>query len=264
MTTSPSSTTARSSTVPLALWPIGQADESGGPSETPTVSPHHDAVPAELVRRILEEYSAPGSLVLDPLCASAGILTACALCERRAIGIVLEAGRATRIEDEANRNLSNRHRSRISIRVSGGRGTRDVLSDTVGRVDLACMTGVERHRPAGESTHRRTDLFAELIAVLRPGGFLAVVTQPRRGRRGFVDRAGSTVGMARSAGFTYLQHVVAVDAAISDGCLVARPTPSQRRSVREAHRRGLPLHLRVHWDVSVFQKPIEEGATRGR
>src|ERR1700685_3534770 len=106
MTTSASSTTARSSTVPLALWPIGQADQSGGPTETPTFSPHDEPVPAELVRRILEEYSAPESLVLDPLCASAGIVTACAVCERRAIGIVLEGGRATRIEDQANRNLS--------------------------------------------------------------------------------------------------------------------------------------------------------------
>jgi hypothetical protein len=263
MTSSPSSATTQSSTVPLALWPIGQADESGEPSRSSIGSPRLDAVPAVLVRRILEEFSAPGSLVLDPLCDSAGILTVVAVCERRTSGIVPDGARATRIQDEANRNLSNRHRSRISIRVGGGRGLRDVLSDMVGRVDLVCSTSVERHR-SGERAHRRTDLFADAMAILRPGGFLAVVTQPRRGRRGFVDRAGSTVGMARSAGFIYFQHVVAVDAAISDGCLVARPTPSQRRAVREAHRRGLPLHLRVHWDVSVFQKPIEKGATRGR
>ena len=74
------------------------------------------------------------------------------------------------------------------------------------------------------------------------------------GRRRLVDLAGTTVTLAREAGFSYVQHVVALHAAVRDSTLVARPSFWQTTQVRRAHDRGDPAHLVVHEDVCVLAK----------
>src|SRR4030095_15053396 len=59
---------------------------------------------------------------------------------------------------------------------------------------------------------------------LRPGGLLVTVTKTHRQRGRLVDLAAATVTLARAAGLEYLQHVIALHAAIRDGALHARPS----------------------------------------
>ena len=66
--------------------------------------------------------------------------------------------------------------------------------------------------------------------------------------------AGHFVTLAREAGFSYVQHVVALHAAVRDSTLVARPSFWQMTQVRRAHDRGDPAHLVVHEDVCVLAK----------
>jgi hypothetical protein len=67
-------------------------------------------------------------------------------------------------------------------------------------------------------------VYAACLAVLRPGGLLVTVTKNmRRGGR-LVDLAATTRRLAVDAGFAYLQHVVALLAAVRGGQLVARPS----------------------------------------
>jgi hypothetical protein len=68
-----------------------------------------------------------------------------------------------------------------------------------------------------------------------------------------VDLAALTVTLARSAGFAYLGHVVALHAAVRDSQLIARPSFWQLTQTRKARARGEPAHLSVHEDVLVFQ-----------
>ena len=83
------------------------------------------------------------------------------------------------------------------------------------------------------------------------------------GRAGPSTSAGLTVDLAEAAGFTYLQHVVALQAAVRDGDLVARPSFWQTLQLRRAHERGEPAHLVVHEDLEVFLAPSKETARAG-
>jgi hypothetical protein len=107
------------------------------------------------------------------------------------------------------------------------------------------------HGEAGGSRPFHPD-YAACFAVLRPGGILAVVTKNTRRKGRTLDLAGLTVALAEAAGFTYLQHVVALHAAIRDSDLVARPSFWQRTQAHKARTRGEPAHLVVHEDVEVF------------
>ena len=66
----------------------------------------------------------------------------------------------------------------------------------------------------------------------------------------------ATVQLAYQAGFGYLQHIIALHAAVRHGGLVARPSFWQLTQTRKARARGEPAHLVVHEDVLVFAKPI--------
>ena len=65
----------------------------------------------------------------------------------------------------------------------------------------------------------------------------------------------ATIQLADHAGFGYLQHLVALHAAVRDGGLVARPSFWQLTQTRRARARGEPAHLVVHEDVLVFTNP---------
>ena len=92
--------------------------------------------------------------------------------------------------------------------------------------------------------------------LLRPGGSLVVVTKNTRRKGRTQDLAGLTVLLAEQAGFAYICHVVALQAAVRNGDLVGRPSFWQLTQVRKAWQRGEPVHLVAHEDVSVLQKGL--------
>jgi modification methylase len=63
------------------------------------------------------------------------------------------------------------------------------------------------------------------------------------------------VELAEAAGLGYLQHVIALHAAVREGRLWARPSFWQLTQTRKARARGQPCHLVVHEDVLVFRSP---------
>jgi len=68
------------------------------------------------------------------------------------------------------------------------------------------------------------------------------------------DLAATTVALAEGAGFGYLQHLIALHAAVRDGQLVARPSFWQLTQTRKARGRGEPCHLVIHEDALVFRR----------
>jgi hypothetical protein len=100
------------------------------------------------------------------------------------------------------------------------------------------------------------EVLAGCALVLRPGGLLVTVTKNTRRAGHLNDLATATVQLASLAGFAYLQHIVALHAAVRHGGLVARPSFWQLTQTRKARARGEPAHLVVHEDVLVFAKPI--------
>ena len=125
------------------------------------------------------------------------------------------------------------------------------------------------HRNLGHARGRTyLDAMAEIYrvcaAVLKPGGFLVLVTKDMRSRGALRNLAGDTIALCEDAGLLYWQHVIALLAAIRDGELVPRPSFWQRMQIKRALNRGERTHLVCHEDVLVFRKPAADGVERAQ
>jgi modification methylase len=276
--------------VPLAIWPVTQttAQWQRAGRYLPSCTTHPGKMVPELARRIVTEYSDEGALIVDPLAGIGTTVVEAALLGRRAIGVELEARWVSLAEANLDHMLAPRQRRRAEVRRGDGRRLAECLGDLAGTVDLivtsppyACDAGVIDKRAwlAGKRLcpddslnysknranlgHARgvayeaamAEIYEACHAVLRPGGRLVVVTKNTRRKGRTLDLAGLTVRLATAAGFTYLQHVVALHAAIRDGDLAARPSYWQTTQVRHARERGEPAHLVAHEDVTAYLKP---------
>jgi DNA modification methylase len=248
----------------------------------------------ELARRIVSEYSNPGDVIVDPLAGIGTTLAEAALLGRRTIGVELEARWATLAAENLDHMLGDAGPRRLAeVRQGDARRLPELLGDLVGRVDLivtsppyACEAGTVDKQAwlAGEricrtdtlnySTDRANlghargaayetamaEIYAACYAALRPGGRLIVVTKNTRRKGRTLDLAGLTVALATGAGFTYLQHVIALHAAIRDSDLAARPSYWQMTQIRHARQRGEPAHLVAHEDLTAYIKRPQEDA----
>jgi hypothetical protein len=94
------------------------------------------------------------------------------------------------------------------------------------------------------------EFFHRSYRLLRGGGLLVVASRPQNnGTVGLVDRCGGLVASARTAGFVYLQHIIAVNGALRDDRLV----PDQRGTAEGPP--GGVVHRRVHTDLLVCRAP---------
>lgn len=279
--------------VPLAVWPVAQTSSQyqRRGRYLPASTAHPGKMVPALARRILETYSVPGQLVCDPMCGIGTTLVEGADLGRRCIGVELEARWAELGEANLDHVLSSEKRALAEVRVGDARRLAELLADVAGTVDLvatsppyACEVGTV-DKPswrAGRSLcdrstlnysaskanlgHARDEAYLAQMAevyeachsVLRPDGLLVTVTKNLRRRGRCFDLAAATVQLARDAGFSYVQHVVALLCAIRDSELVARPSFWQLTQTRKALARGLPAHLVAHEDVLVLAK--KEGA----
>jgi modification methylase len=106
------------------------------------------------------------------------------------------------------------------------------------------------------------DIYDACAAVLKPGGFLVVVTKDMRRRGALRNLAGDTITLCEDVGLVYWQHVIALLATIRDSELVPRPSFWQRMQIKRALERGERTHLVCHEDVLVFRKPIGDDAAQ--
>jgi SAM-dependent methyltransferase len=277
--------------VPLAVWACAQRTgylQRAG-RYLPESTAHPGKMLPDLARRITGEYAPPGGLVVDPMCGIGTTLVEAATQGRHTVGVELEP----RWADLARRNLAlavpAEHAGLGEVRVGDARHLPELLADLVGTVDLvatsppyACTPGMidkPAWRRGGALARRDTEnysadranlghargatylvemaiVYAGCFQVLRPGGLLVTVTRNLRRKGRVFDLAGETVRLAEQAGYQYLQHVIALLAAVRASSLHARPSFWQLTQTRRARQRGEPASLLVHEDVLVFQKPV--------
>jgi modification methylase len=277
--------------VPLAVWRCAQtsAQYQRAVRYLPVSSTHPGKMLPELARRMVAEYCPTGGLVADPMCGIGTTLVEAAALGRHAVGAELEPRWAELARANLAHALPVQQAALAEVRVGDARRLPDLLGDAAGRVDLvvtsppyACDAGMI-NRPAWRAGgrlcpsdtlnysrdpanlgHARGEAWrsgiAEVLAgcawLLRPGGLMVTVTKNTRRSGRLNDLAAATVRLAERAGFGYLQHIIALHAAVRDGRLAARPSFWQLTQTRKARARGEPAHLVVHEDVLVFTKPI--------
>lgn len=294
MATPPSITTAESEAVPLAVWPCAQTTARWQRTGryVPESTRHPGKMLPELARRILTEYSQPGDIVVDPMCGIGTTLVEAAALGRRCIGVELEERWVTVTRANLRLALSARQRRLAAVHRGDARSLEALLRRVRGQADLvvlsppySCDAGVI-DKPAwlrgkrlcdavtlnyasdlDNIGHARSDayrssmaeVYAQCCAILRPSGLLITVTKNMRSRGRLLDLASITIQLAHGVGFGYLQHNIALHAAVRDGELVARPSFWQLDQTLRARRASIPLHLIAHEDVLVFRKDDRRG-----
>ncbi len=283
--------------VPLAVWACAQTPghiQRAG-RYLPESTAHPGKMLPDLARRITCDYAPPDGLVVDPMCGIGTTLVEAATQGRRSVGVELES----RWADLARRNLALAlPPDRVGlgeVRTGDARHLPELLADLAGTVDLvatsppyACTPGMidkPAWRQGGTLARRDTQnyspdranlghargqaylaemagVYAGCFQVLRPGGLLVTVTRNLRRQGRVFDLAAATVILAEQAGYQYLQHVIALLAAVRDSGLHARPSFWQLHQTHRALGRGEPASLLVHEDVLVFAKPTSSAGSR--
>lgn len=239
-----------------------------------------------IAQQAIKAFTAPGDVVLDPMCGIGTSLVEAVHLGRDAIGIEYEP----RWADLANDNivLANSQGARGYAHATCGDG-RDVASlippEQIGQVALVITSP-----PYGPSLHgniRTTDdgiekfdtvyskdksnlgyaspddlfsAFGEILAnchaVMRPGGFVVITARPWRVRGQLVDLPGAVLELGASVGFNVHERNVALLCRLTDSGLVGRPSFFQRDYITKQRANDNPISAICHEDVIVLRKNI--------
>ncbi|WBB69125.1 DNA methyltransferase [Micromonospora sp. WMMD812] len=252
----------------------------------PQSSTHPGKMLPHLAAHAIASYTAPGDLVLDPMCGSGTTLVEAMHLGRDALGVDIEP-RFTALA-AANVALAASQGATGAARVITGDATRllDLApASAVGEVGLLLTSppygrfthGLVRTTGAGvrKRAHRYGDGergnlayagwsgllggFAAILSasyqLLRPGGTVVLTCRPvRRLPDDFIDLPGELLTVAQSVGLTPVQRCAALLAAVRDGQIVHRASMFGLMAVRKSRAQGLPVHLVAHEDVLVLRR----------
>ena len=275
----------------LSVWPVAQ--QTAGSQRRDGYLPDSTAHPGKmlpaLARQVIQTYSRPGELVLDPMCGIGTTLVEAIQLDRDATGIELEPRWAT----IASANISlarERGAPGHALCLHGdarqlGHWLLDELTGTVpliltsppygrslhGQVKAGHGRPVEKwddrysnnprnlaHLPIDSRRARRqtfVSVLAEILAgcrrMLAPHGRLVISVRPYRSQGKLVDLPGQLVTVAASAGLSLVGRHVALLCGLRGERLVPRTSFFQlTHQRRNTFERML---LIAHEDILVFQ-----------
>lgn len=287
--------------LPVTVWPTAQqparTQRKGRYTAESTAHPAK-MLPA-IARHAIDTYTAPGDLVLDPMCGIGTTLVEAVRKGRHAIGTEYEKRWAQ--VTEANLALAAEQRAPGYGEVHVGDARRvlpELAEQHAGQVGLLVTSppyGSSVHgqvqatgtRPVSKSDHRyshdRTNLayrslpnllrgFSDILRaarpLLRPGGVVAITTRPFRLDGELIDFPSLTLDAAVNAGLDPVQRCVGLLAGLRDGRLVPRSSFFQLDHVRKLRDCGVPAWVIAHEDILILREvkapdsvPIPDGGS---
>ncbi|MBT8227323.1 MAG: DNA methylase [Dactylosporangium sp.] len=233
-------------------------------------------------------YTAPGDLVMDPMCGAGTTLVEAVRSGRDGIGVDIEP-KFTAIA-QANLALAATHGCTSWGQVVTGDSTNLAAllpASSHGQVSLVLTSppygrathGLVRTVP-GAGVDKRDHLYGDkgvgnlaylgwnrllegwrrivagCVRVLRPGGVFVFTGRPvRLAPDDLIDLPGELFTAALSVGLEPVERCVAMLAAVRDGQLIHRANMFGLMAVRKARTDGIPVSLVAHEDVYVLRKP---------
>ncbi|HZT67370.1 MAG TPA: DNA methyltransferase [Acidimicrobiales bacterium] len=273
---------------PLSVWPTAQrtATAQRAGRYLPVSGTHPAKMLPAIAARAIATYTAPGDLVLDPMCGIGTTLVEAVHQGRDAIGVEYEARWAALAQ--ANR---------AHARAQGATGSAEVVCGDArhltGLVDSAAhglvglvltsppygstLHGQVRTRPGAgvhkshfrystdpaNLAHQSTEallgglggILKAAAALLRPGGVVALTVRPFWSAGQLVDLPGAVAHLAGPAGLELFERNVCLLAGLKGDQLVGRASFFALDQARRARRRGLPRMVVAHEDLVVMRKP---------
>ncbi|MCX4750604.1 DNA methyltransferase [Kitasatospora sp. NBC_01287] len=277
--------------LPTSVWVTAQKTAAGQRRDryTPASSAHPAKMLPAIAAHAISTYTAPGQLVLDPMCGIGTTLIEAVDLGRNALGIELEGrwtataranlhlartrgatGTATVTTGDARHThtlLDPEHHGRVQLLLTSPpygasvhgrvRPTRDTHRGGIAKFNATY--GAHPANLAHASTDHLLDAFTAILTnclpLLAPGAHVAVTARPWRHHGELVDLPTAIIAAGQNAGLTPVERCIALLAAVRDGELLARPSFFQLTNIRAARAAGIPMHLIVHEDVLVFTKP---------
>jgi modification methylase len=257
----------------------------------PDTSRHPAKMLPDAAAHAIRAYTAPGDLVLDPMCGSGTSMVEAV----RLGGVDIESKYAAM--SQANLALAAEHGfTSWGQAVTGDSTSLPGLlpADAHGQVSLVLTSppygrathGLVRTVP-GEGVRKRDHLYgdkgagnlaylgwnrllegwAQIVAgclqALRPGGLLVFAGRPvRLAPDDLIDLPGELFMAAASVGLEPVERCAAMLAAVRDGQLIHRANMFGLMSARKARAEGIPVSLVAHEDVYVLRKPRPRTASR--
>jgi modification methylase len=272
-------------TLPLSVWPTAQQSPRAQ-RYLPVALQHPAKMLPAIARCAISAYSAPGDIVLDPMCGIGTTLVETVHLGRDAVGVEYEPAWA----ELSEANLAHARREGASGRgevvCADARHLPGALDPALrglvalvvtsppygpsvhGQVSTRPGAGVHKahfsysadpanlaHRRLEELLDGFTKILCGCRALLRAGGIVAVTARPWRERGRLVDLPARIEACAEAAGLVVFERNVALLTGLRAEGLVPRASFFALDEVRRARRDGRPLQVIGHEDVVVLRNP---------
>ncbi|GAA2456222.1 hypothetical protein GCM10010191_89470 [Actinomadura vinacea] len=258
---------------------------------TPESMRHPGKMLPALAAQVIEAFTAPGDVVVDPMCGIGTTLVEAIHLGRDAAGMEYEASWAEMAA--ANVLLAQRQGATGTARlVIGdartiasahaplqGKATLILTSPPYGSHTHGHVRSGTRDGDGGPVTkwnhrystdrgnlahHNLTALlsgFGQILdasaQLLRPCGIIAITVRPIRHQGELIDLPGRVIQTAHHHGLVLTDRLAALLAGLRDGELIPRASFFQMLETRRAHDKGIPACATAHEDLLIFQRAID-------
>ena len=255
----------------------------------PASTAHPAKMLPAIARHMINAYTRPGDLVLDPMCGIGTTLVEAVHLGRNALGVEYEKQWATLAEaglahaeihgaTGTGRVVSADARSLPEVAPEDCLGSAALLitsppygASVHGHIRSTKETGDKgvakfnhrysadranlAHRPRAELIDGFADILRGALPLMRPGGIIAITARPWREHGELIDLPTDVINAGIQAGLEPIDRCAALIAGIRENKLIARPSFFQILVLRRAAEQGVTQHLLVHEDVLIFRAP---------